>query len=117
MHYSGARRHPLHIARLQHAAVPGGVLVLHLTVEHVGNGLEAAMRMIRRADRLARRVLDRPHLIDQQEGVGHLEAWRRKRPTDDEPPSLGLMMPGDNLRHFAHSACSVLHEILLAKKV
>src|SRR6266704_3004734 len=57
--------HPLHVARAEHAAVAGRVLVLELALQHISDGLEAAMRVIWRADRLAGSVIDRPHLVEQ----------------------------------------------------
>ena len=39
-------------------------------VQHVGHGLEAAVRVIGRALGLARGVLHGPHLIEQQERIG-----------------------------------------------
>jgi hypothetical protein len=49
--------------------VAGGVFVLHLAVEHVGDRLEPAVRVVRRTDGLARGVRDRAHLVEDQEGV------------------------------------------------
>jgi hypothetical protein len=37
---------PLHVSGPEAAAVAGGIFVLHLSVEQVGHGLEAAVRMI-----------------------------------------------------------------------
>src|SRR2546427_6078632 len=47
-----------HVARSEAAAMSGGILVLHLAFEHVGDRLEAAMGVIRSADRLAGRVIE-----------------------------------------------------------
>ena len=46
-------RHPLHVARADHAALAGGVAVLDLALVDDGHGLEAAMRMLADAARLA----------------------------------------------------------------
>ncbi len=39
------------------------------SLEHVGHGFEAAMRMVGRAAGRAGRVLDGPHFVEQQERV------------------------------------------------
>jgi hypothetical protein len=62
--------HPLGRAFGDHAAATGRVLVRDLAVEHVGHGLEAAVRVPRRALRLARRVERRAGVVEQQERVG-----------------------------------------------
>ena len=53
--------------------------VLEDAVDHVGDGLEAAMRMPRRALRLARRVLHLAHLVevDERVEVGQVDAGER----------------------------------------
>jgi len=56
----------------------------HVAVEHVGDRFEAAMRMIRRAFRLARRVVDRSHFVEQQERVEVHQQARGKRPMHDK---------------------------------
>ncbi len=70
VHEAGARGHPLRVAAADHAAPAVGVAVLHLAVEQVGDGLEAAVRVVGRAQRLAGQVVDRPHLVEHEERVG-----------------------------------------------
>ncbi len=53
VHDPGPGGHPLHIARADHPAVAGGVLVLELALEDVADRLEAPMRVIGCADRRA----------------------------------------------------------------
>ena len=77
-------------------AVPGRVLVLELALEHVGDRLEAAVRMVGRADRLARPVVDRPHLVEEQERIDQLEPGGRERAAHDEAAALGLLVRGDD---------------------
>src|SRR6516225_10179618 len=45
MQDTAAGRHPLHVAGAEIAAIAEAVAVLDITGEHVGNGLDAAMRM------------------------------------------------------------------------
>ena len=54
------------------AAMTCGVLVLDRALEDVRDGLEAAMRMVGRADRLARAVLDGTELVEQQERIDEM---------------------------------------------
>ena len=51
MNHAAAGRHPLHVARTQHVGIAERVAMLVLAGEHVRHGLEAAMRMIGRAER------------------------------------------------------------------
>ena len=96
-----AGRHPLHVASADAAAVAGTVLVLELAFDHVGDGLEAAMRMIGRAHRLTGRVIGRPHLVEQQERIDDLQPGHRKRPADDEPRALLLAIGVNDAMDFA----------------
>src|SRR5262249_26541012 len=100
-----AGRHPLHVAGAERGAVPGGVLVLALAVEEVGHGLEPAVRMVGGADCLAGRVLDRPHFVEEQEGIDLDDRPDRERPPDDEPAALDVPLGGDDLLDVsAHAA-------------
>ena len=53
VHETGARGHPLRVAAADHTAAAVGIAVLDLAVDQVGDGLETAVRMIGRAQRLA----------------------------------------------------------------
>ncbi len=101
MHDARARRHPLHVARAQHAAMPGRVLVLELALQHVGDGLEAAVRVIGRADRLAGAVVDRPHLVEKEERIDHVQSRGRHRPAHDEACAFALAVRRDDAGGFA----------------
>src|ERR1700674_2675171 len=61
-------RHPLHVAGLEIAAVAEVILVPHVSVEHVGDGLEAAMRVRREAGDVVLRIV-RIELIEHQERI------------------------------------------------
>ena len=97
---AGSGGHPLHVPCPEHAAVAGRVLVLELACQRIRHGFEAAMRMVRCAHRLSRTVVDRSHLIDEQEGVHHVHLSARQRATDDEAGSLELPVGGDDLARF-----------------
>ena len=49
VHEAASRGHPLHAAGHEHALVAVVVAVTHATIEHVGDGLEAAVRVIGKA--------------------------------------------------------------------
>jgi len=70
MNDAACGRHPLDIAGPDHAAVAGGIAMLHLTLIDDGDGLEAAVGMLANAA-LRRRWLEvmRPGVIEQQEGA------------------------------------------------
>ena len=116
MHDARACGHPLDVARAQHAAVARRVLVLELALQHVSDGLEAAMRMIGRADRLAGAVVDRPHLVEQQERIDHVQSRGRDRPAHDEACPLALAVRGDDAGGFADGARARCHGFLLPKR-
>jgi hypothetical protein len=99
MHHASAGSHPLHVARPQTAGVAVRVTMLHLARDHVGNGLEAAMRMVGSALGLARREFHRPHLVEQQERIEqrHLLVW--ERPVHNEARALELARRVDDIRH------------------
>jgi hypothetical protein len=59
--------------------------VLHLAVDHVGDGLEAAVRVPRGALGLARRVLHLAHLVHVDERVQRALADPGERPPDRNP--------------------------------
>ena len=86
-----ARGHPLRVALADDAATAVGVVVRDLAVEHVGDGLEPAVRVPRRALRLVGAVLDRPELVEEEEGVGRRAASRppgNGRHTSKPAPSM-----------------------------
>jgi hypothetical protein len=75
--------------------------VLHFAFQHVGDCLEAAVRVVGRADRMPGGIVDRPHLIDQQEGVDDAQPVGRERTANDEPAPLALLVRGDDAQNFA----------------
>ena len=62
--------------------------MLEDAVDHVGDGLEAAVRVPRRALRLARRVLDLAHLVEVDERVEVAEVDAGERAADREALAL-----------------------------
>src|SRR3979411_2548180 len=68
-----ASGHPLGVAIGDDATAAVRVLVLEDTVDHVGDRLEAPMRMPRRALGFARRVLDLAHLVEVNERIELLQ--------------------------------------------
>src|SRR5579859_3631361 len=78
-----------------------GVLVLHLAFQYVGDGLEAPVRMVRRAHRFARGVIHRTHLVQQQERIEVHQQLGGKRSVHDETATLAGADASDDARHAA----------------
>src|SRR5882762_791370 len=116
MHDAGACGHPLHVARAKHAAMAGRVLVLELALQHVSDGLEAAMRVIGRTDRLAGAVISRPHLVEKEEGIDYVQSRGRHWPAHDEACAFALTVRGDDPGGFADGARARCHGFLLPKR-
>src|SRR6266571_7956385 len=116
MHDAGARGHPLHVARAKHAAMAGRVLVLELALQHVRDGLEAAMRVIGRADRFAGAVIGRPHLVEKEEGIDCVQSRGRHWPAHDEACAFALTVRSDDPGGFADGARARCHGFLLPKR-
>ena len=94
----GAGRHPLGVTLTDDPAATVGVVVLDDPVDHVGDGLEAPVRVPRRADRLVGGVVDRPELVEQEEGVGHVGVdVAREGSPDLEAGALHRVVGGHDL--------------------
>ena len=65
---AAARGHPLHVAGAEAAAVAEAVAVLDVAGEHVGDRLDAAVRMPRETRRGSRRVVV-AEVVEQQERI------------------------------------------------
>lgn len=74
----------------------GRVLVLHLTFEEVRHRLETTVRMVGRAYRLSRAIVDGAHLIEEQKRVDQGQSLTRVGTADDEATSLRLTVGGDD---------------------
>ena len=72
MNDAAARRHPLHAAGAEQARVALVVAVAHAAGEHVGDGLEAAMRVIRKARDVVVGIVG-AELVEQQERIERVE--------------------------------------------
>src|SRR6185503_2073682 len=88
MYDAAAGGHPLHVARTQHVGVAERIAMLVLAGEHVRDRLEAAMRMVGRAERRAGLPLHRAEVIDQQERIEMAEPCDRERPAHREAAAL-----------------------------
>ena len=75
MHQAAAGRHPLHAAGHEQALVAVVVLVAHAPVEHVGDGLEAAMRMVGEAGEVVLGAVG-AELVQHQERIEHVQLRR-----------------------------------------
>lgn len=70
MQDAAAGGHPLQVARAQHALVAQAVAMLDGAGQHIGDRLDAAMRMPREAADVVHRLVV-AEIIHHQEGVGH----------------------------------------------
>jgi hypothetical protein len=71
VHDAAAGGHPLHVARAEIAAIAQAVAVLDIAGKHIGNGLDAAMRVPGKAGA----IIFRPvvaEIVEQQERIGGL---------------------------------------------
>jgi hypothetical protein len=93
--------HPLGGAVGDGAAAAVGVLVQEGAVDDVGDGLEAAVGVPRRALGLVRRVLDLAHLVHVDEGVEVGERDAGEGPVDREPLALVALGGGGDAAHRA----------------
>ena len=83
--------------------MPGGIGVLKFAVDHVRDGLETPMRMIRRTDRLAGSVLHRTEFVDHQKRIDLLHAVHGKRPMDEKAAAFMEILGGEHKRDVARS--------------
>ena len=93
----GAGGHPLGVAVGDGAAAAVAVLVVEDAVDDVGDGLEAAVRVPRRALGLARRVLHLAHLVHHDERVEVLQVDAGERAADREALALVAGRRGGHL--------------------
>ena len=68
MDHATTGRHPLHATAFQQAFVPRAVTVQHAAGQHVGDGLEATMRMVGKAGNVVIRLVAAKG-IKHQEGI------------------------------------------------
>ena len=93
---SGRGGHPLGGAVGDEAAAAGGVLVLEGAVDDVGDGLESAVGVPGGALRLAGRVLDGAHVVEEQEGVGQGQVDAGEGAADLEALAFQVALRGDD---------------------
>src|SRR5436190_2711510 len=65
---AAARGHPLHVAGAERAAVAEAVAMRHFAGQHVGDGLDAAMRMPRESLEEVRRTIV-PEIVEEQKRI------------------------------------------------
>src|SRR5262249_34930740 len=80
--------HPLHVAGAECAGVAVVVLVLYVAVEHVGHGLEAAVRVRRKAGEVVVGIV-REELVEHEERVVARELARAEAAPQLDPGAVG----------------------------
>ncbi|KAG1252790.1 hypothetical protein G6F68_011629 [Rhizopus microsporus] len=112
MQNARGRRHPLHVAGTDDAAVAGGVAVLDLAAVDDGHGLKAAMGVLPHAARMVGRLeLGRAGVIQQQEGADVLAfvvvgEHRAHREAVAHPVGAGSSVQTEDLLHGVYSYCA-----------
>ncbi len=84
---AAAGGHPLHAAGLEKTGVSLVVAVPHAAREHVGHGLEAAMRMIGKAGEVIGGIV-RAELVEHEEGIDILELRRADHAVELDPGAI-----------------------------
>ncbi len=92
--------HPLRVTFADDAAAAVRVVVLHDAVDHVGDGLEAPVRMPRCTDGFVRCVLDGSELVEQEERIRDVRVDAAgERPPHGEAGTLDGVLGGDDASH------------------
>ena len=94
-----AGRHPLRRAVRDDPSPAIRIGVPERSVEDIRDRLEPAVRVPRRALRLARRVLDGADVVEEEEGIGDVAPRAREGPAYGEAFALELRRRGDDLDH------------------
>ena len=102
-----ARGHPLRVTVGDHTATAVRISVLEDAVDDVGDGLESAVRMPRRALRLTGRILHLAHLIHHDEGVECAEIDAREGTADGEAFTLEATRRGRDRDDGAILECGI----------
>jgi hypothetical protein len=68
VHDAAPGRHPLHVAGAERTFVSEAVAVLDIAGKHIGNGLDAAVRVPGEAGKIIRRTIV-AEVVEQQEGI------------------------------------------------
>jgi len=92
MYDTGPGGPPLHVARPQLATVLLRILVLHFAGQQIRYCFKTTVRVIGRADTLARTPRHRPQMIEQQKRVDVQPVGRWKRATHRETAPLERLM-------------------------
>jgi hypothetical protein len=77
------------------------VLVLQTAIQDVRYGLEASVRVIRRADRFVRAVLHWPQMVEQQKGVEIIESLGGERAPHTKAAAFDRTHAVQYVRHGA----------------
>ena len=94
MNQTAARGHPLDAAGLDQTFVAGAIAMQHATGNHIGYGLEAAVRMIRKARDIVVRIVASEG-IEHQEGVKSLLQRLGQHPDQVHAGTVGRRLAGD----------------------
>mmetsp|Transcript_5844 Transcript_5844/g.22885 ORF Transcript_5844/g.22885 Transcript_5844/m.22885 type:complete len:339 (+) Transcript_5844:3134-4150(+) len=92
--HAAASGHPLHAAVADQAFMAGRVAVAHAAVQHVGDGLETAVRVVGEAGDVVVRVV-RAEVVEHQEGVEAALQVLRQHPVQLDAGTVAGRLTGD----------------------
>ena len=104
MHHASTSRHPLHVAGEKPSRLTGVAMrvLMHAAArQHVSDGLETAVRMVRRSDGFTRRILHRTKFVDQQERINLKHALHGKGPVHEKAAALFKILGREHERNFS----------------
>ena len=98
VHDAAAGGHPLHVAGTEIAAIAQAVAVLDIAGQHIGNGLDAAMRMPGKAGAIILRPVI-AKIVEQQERIGGVGFAEAEGAAQFYAGALERGLRGDDLLH------------------
>src|SRR5258705_10339948 len=100
MYNRATRRNQLNTAAAQHATMAEVVLVTNVALEHVGDGLKAAVRVRREAGDIIVRIV-RWEFIQHQEGIEARGAALPEAAAQPDARAIGSVAGGNQLLQLA----------------
>ena len=98
---AAAGTHPLHIAGTDEARVAKAVAVMRGALEHVGDGFDAAVRMVREAADGTFEGIVEGEMVEEQEGIELVADARRDGTAKPHARALDGVLRFDDLGDFS----------------
>ena len=105
---AGASRHPLHAPRAEKTAIAERIRVLHLAVEHIGDRLDAPMRVPREALGIEPRIVV-AEVVHHQERIGQRRVAEAEDTVQVHASAFerGLRLAGGRDRSKSHGSLQI----------